>query len=125
MKIILLRIGILGMSFIAQGFVKLMDENPDLKDVAIIVIAIIGFRLTLSVLPHYYEATKWLESEKTIVSIETLRKTTKDLTDTLVEMKRIHDEGTATRKQLSKDLSSLENEVKANVINVSNASALN
>lgn len=65
------------------------------------------------------------ESEKTIVSIETLRKTTKDLTDTLVEMKRIHDEGTATRKQLSKDLSSLENEVKANVINVSNASALN
>ena len=40
-------------------------------------------------------------------------------------MKRIHDEGTATRKQLSKDLSSLENEVKANVINVSNASALN
>lgn len=65
------------------------------------------------------------ESEKTIVSIETLRKTTKDLTDTLVEMKRIHDEGTVTRKQLSKDLSSLENEVKANVINVSNASALN
>ena len=65
------------------------------------------------------------ESEKTIVSIETLRKTTKDLTDTLVEMKRIHDEGTATRKLLSKDLSSLENEVKANVINVSNASALN
>ena len=65
-------VGILAMRFIAQGFVKLMDENPALKDAAFIVIAILGFKLTLSVLPHYYEATKWLESETTDLFVSAL-----------------------------------------------------
>lgn len=58
------------------------------------------------------------ENEKTVVSIDTLRKTTQSLIDTLNEVKRIHEEGTQNRKQLSTELQSLETELKKNVTRV-------
>jgi uncharacterized protein YaaN involved in tellurite resistance len=58
------------------------------------------------------------ENEKTVVSIETLKKTTSDLIDTLTEVKRIHEEGAQNRKNLNTELQSLEVELKKNVTNV-------
>lgn len=58
------------------------------------------------------------ENEKTVVSIETLKKTTTDLIDTLNEVKRIHEEGAQNRKALNTELQSLETELKKNVTNV-------
>lgn len=47
-------IGILAMRFVAQGFVKLMERYPFLNACAYTVIAILGLKLTLSMLTHYY-----------------------------------------------------------------------
>lgn len=47
-------IGILAMRFVAQGFVKLMEKYPFLDTCAYLVIAILGVKLTLSLLTHYY-----------------------------------------------------------------------
>jgi uncharacterized protein YaaN involved in tellurite resistance len=58
------------------------------------------------------------ENEKTVVSIETLKKTTSDLIDTLNEVKRIHEEGAQNRKALNTELQTLETELKKNVTNV-------
>ncbi|MES2277652.1 MAG: toxic anion resistance protein [Bacteroidota bacterium] len=58
------------------------------------------------------------ENEKTVVSIETLKKTTSDLIETLNEVKRIHEEGAQNRKALNTELQSLETELKKNVTNV-------
>lgn len=58
------------------------------------------------------------ENEKTVVSIETLKKTTSDLIDTLSEVKRIHEEGAQNRKTLNTELQNLETELKKNVTNV-------
>jgi uncharacterized protein YaaN involved in tellurite resistance len=58
------------------------------------------------------------ENEKTVVSIETLKKTTSDLIETLNEVKRIHEEGAQNRKTLNTELQSLETELKKNVTNV-------
>lgn len=58
------------------------------------------------------------ESEKTVVSIETLKKTTESLIETLNEVKRIHDEGTQNRVSLNNDLQNLEVQLKKNVTNV-------
>ena len=58
------------------------------------------------------------ENEKTVVSIETLKKTTQSLIETLTEVKRIHEEGTQNRKNLNNELQSLEVELKKNVTNV-------
>lgn len=58
------------------------------------------------------------ENEKTVVSIETLKKTTSDLIDTLNEVKRIHQEGAQNRKTLNTELQNLETELKKNVTNV-------
>lgn len=57
------------------------------------------------------------ESERSVVDINTLRQTTQDLIDTLVEVKRIHTEGEESRKSLNKDLVSLETELKKNITN--------
>jgi YkoY family integral membrane protein len=46
-------IGILAMRFIAQWFVKLMEVYSFLETAAFIVIAILGLKLTLSILEHY------------------------------------------------------------------------
>jgi uncharacterized protein YaaN involved in tellurite resistance len=58
------------------------------------------------------------ENEKTVVSIETLRMTTKSLIDTLTEVKKIHEQGTESRRQLDTELQSLETELRKGVTNV-------
>jgi uncharacterized protein YaaN involved in tellurite resistance len=58
------------------------------------------------------------QNEKTVVSIDTLKKTTQSLIETLTEVKRIHEEGTQNRKNLNTELQSLETELKKNVTNV-------
>ncbi|QJD96454.1 toxic anion resistance protein [Mucilaginibacter robiniae] len=58
------------------------------------------------------------ENEKTVVSIDTLKKTTQSLIETLNEVKRIHDEGTQNRKVLNGELQNLETELRKNVTNV-------
>jgi uncharacterized protein YaaN involved in tellurite resistance len=58
------------------------------------------------------------ENEKTVVSIETLKMTTKSLIDTLTEVKKIHEQGTESRRQLDTELQSLEAELKKGVTNV-------
>lgn len=47
-------IGILAMRFVAQGFVSLMERFPFLETVAFIVIGILGLKLTLSAISHYF-----------------------------------------------------------------------
>ena len=58
------------------------------------------------------------ENEKTVVSIETLKKTTQSLIDTLNEVKKIHEEGTLSRRALDTELQTLESELKKNVTRV-------
>jgi uncharacterized protein YaaN involved in tellurite resistance len=58
------------------------------------------------------------ENEKTVVSIDTLKKTTQSLIETLNEVKRIHDEGAKNRVSLNGELQKLETELKKNVTNV-------
>jgi uncharacterized protein YaaN involved in tellurite resistance len=57
------------------------------------------------------------ENEKTVVSIDTLKRTTQSLIETLNEVKQIHEQGTQNRKTLNKELESLETELKKNVTN--------
>lgn len=57
------------------------------------------------------------ENENTIVSLETLKMTTKSLIDTLTEVKQIHEQGTQTRRELDAGLQSLEAELKKGVVN--------
>ena len=57
------------------------------------------------------------ENENTIVSLDTLKMTTKSLIDTLTEVKQIHEQGAETRRQLDAGLQSLEAELKKGVIN--------
>ena len=47
-------IGILAMRFIAKWFVKLMEKNSFLETSAFIVIAILGIKLSLSIVEHYF-----------------------------------------------------------------------
>ncbi len=58
------------------------------------------------------------ENEKTVVSIDTLKRTTQSLIETLNEVKRIHEEGAQNRKVLNTELQTLETELKKNVTNV-------
>lgn len=58
------------------------------------------------------------ESEKTVVSLETLRKTTASLIETLDEVKKIHEEGEKGRRVLDTELKNLETELKKNVTQV-------
>jgi len=58
------------------------------------------------------------ENEKTVVSIDTLKRTTQSLIETLNEVKRIHEEGTQSRRALDGDLKNLEAELKKNVTRV-------
>jgi uncharacterized protein YaaN involved in tellurite resistance len=57
------------------------------------------------------------ENEKTVVSLDTLKKTTASLIETLTEVKRIHEEGTQNRKTLNIELQNLETELKKTVTN--------
>ncbi len=56
------------------------------------------------------------ENENTIVSLETLKMTTKSLIDTLSEVKQIHQQGAETRRQLDSGLQQLETELKKSVV---------
>jgi len=58
------------------------------------------------------------ENEKTVVSLETLRKTTASLIETLDEVKKIHEEGEKGRRVLDTELKNLETELKKNVTQV-------
>lgn len=58
------------------------------------------------------------ENENTIVSLETLKKTTKSLIDTLTEVKQIHEQGAQSRRQLDTELQSLETELRKNVTQI-------
>lgn len=55
------------------------------------------------------------ENENTVVSIETLKKTTQSLISTLDEVKKIHEEGMRNRQVLDKELQTLETELRKNV----------
>ncbi len=46
-------IGILAMRFVAQAFVKLMEKYTFLETSAFVVIALLGFKLTLSIYEHF------------------------------------------------------------------------
>lgn len=52
------------------------------------------------------------ESEKAIIDIETLRKTNKDIVDTLESVIKIHEEGRAKRVEAEKELVAIEKELK-------------
>lgn len=59
-------IGILAMRFVAQGFVKLMEHYPFLETASFVVIGILGLKLCLSVVHHFYPENNiaiFLESE--------------------------------------------------------------
>lgn len=70
-------IGILAMRFVAQGFVRLMEHYPFLETAAFLVIGILGLKLCLSTVHHFYpdnEIATYLESESSdmIVSVITV-----------------------------------------------------
>lgn len=50
-------IGILAMRFVAQIFITLMEKYPFLETCAFVVIGILGIKLFLSVVPHFYPET--------------------------------------------------------------------
>lgn len=52
-------IGILAMRFVAQGFVRLMEKYPFLNMCAYTVIGILGLKLTLSLVTHYYPCSEF------------------------------------------------------------------
>ncbi len=58
------------------------------------------------------------ESEKAIVDIETLKKTNKDIIDTLTAVIQIHEEGSKKRLEAEKELNVLEKELKDKLINM-------
>jgi len=65
-------IGILAMRFVAQGFVKLMEQFTFLETVAFIVIGVLGIKLTASVYTHFNPHTTFagiLDSEKTDIFV--------------------------------------------------------
>ena len=68
-------IGIFAMRYVAQGFVKLMENYPFLETAAFIVIGVLGLKLTSSVICHFYEnnfVCKFLEGEEADMYISLL-----------------------------------------------------
>lgn len=57
------------------------------------------------------------ENERSVIDVETLRKTTQELIATFQEVKRIHEEGQKNREEAKKELSKLESELEATMIN--------
>lgn len=58
------------------------------------------------------------ESEKAIVDIETLKKTNKNLIDTLDGVIKIHDEGRAKRLEAEEELKNIEKELKDKILEI-------
>lgn len=52
-------IGILAMRFVAQGFVKLMEKYTFLSTSAYAVIGLLGLKLTLSLIAHFYPCSEF------------------------------------------------------------------
>jgi YkoY family integral membrane protein len=68
-------IGILAMRFVAQGFVRLMEHYPFLETAAFLVIGILGLKLCLSLIHHFYpenEIAKFLESESADMAVSVI-----------------------------------------------------
>lgn len=66
-------IGILAMRFVAQGFVKLMEKYPFLDTCAYLVIGILGAKLTLSLITHFYPCSGFalfLEGPQTCLEVQ-------------------------------------------------------
>jgi YkoY family integral membrane protein len=57
-------VGILAMRFVAKYFVVLMERYPSLEKAAFVVIGLLGIKLCLSMVVHYFPQMKWLESEQ-------------------------------------------------------------
>jgi YkoY family integral membrane protein len=60
-------IGILAMRFVAQIFITLMEKYPFLETCAFVVIGLLGLKLTMSFIPHFYPESKsgrFLESHE-------------------------------------------------------------
>jgi YkoY family integral membrane protein len=65
-------IGILAMRFVAQGFVNLMERFPFLESIAFIVIGILGLKLSLSGISHYFpESTLAIYTEGEMADLYT------------------------------------------------------
>lgn len=58
------------------------------------------------------------ENERSIVSIETLRDTTRELINTIKEVKQIHDEASAKRKQAEEEIMKIESELDTSLTNM-------
>ena len=58
------------------------------------------------------------ESERAIVDIETLRKTNKDIIETLDEVIKIHEEGKIRRENASRELENIEQELKDKLLEI-------
>ena len=58
------------------------------------------------------------ESERAIVDVETLKKTNKDIIDTLDGVIKIHEEGRIKRAQAEEELQSIEQELKDKVLEI-------
>ena len=58
------------------------------------------------------------ESERAIVDIETLKKTNKDLIETLDGIIKIHEEGRVKRQQAEEELQNIEKELKEKMLEI-------
>ena len=68
-------IGILAMRFVAQAFVRLMERFPFLETSAFIVIAILGLKLSATLITHFFAETafaQFMESEHSEVGLSVL-----------------------------------------------------
>lgn len=60
------------------------------------------------------------ENERSVINIETLRDTTRQLIDTIKEVKQIHEEGAAKRKAAEEEILKIESELDTNMVSSSN-----
>lgn len=60
------------------------------------------------------------ENERSVIDIETLRDTTRQLIDTIKEVKQIHEDGAAKRKAAEEEILKIESELDTNMISSSN-----
>jgi YkoY family integral membrane protein len=57
-------VGILAMRMVAKYFVVLMEKFPQLESAAFIVIGLLGVKLCLAVMVHFFPSTHWIETEE-------------------------------------------------------------
>ena len=60
------------------------------------------------------------ENERSVVSIETLRQTTQELLRTVQEVKQIHENATAKRREAEQEMLKLEKELEGNMVAIGN-----